>query len=144
MIRRTDDAVDFDVSYNTYKSAFGVQSVGSYWMGLDAMHGSTSPCPASVRMEHLDSSGTQHFTYFRKFFVSSSSAGYRARYIGKETDIPDGETTHCNSFHTSMNRFSARDHWIHDESDNRAATSHGGWWWASGGGNALTRPFSSL
>ena len=139
MIRRTDDAVDFDVPYNTFQSAIGVQSGGSYWMGLDAMHGMASPCPASVRMEQLDASGTQHFTYFKECFVGPSSEDYAIRFRSSTTDIPDGASPHCNTISPNLKRFSARDHGPY-----QSRASQSGWWWAYGGGNALTIPFSSL
>ena len=139
MIRRIDDAIDFNVSYNTYKSPIGHETAGSYWMGLSTMHALTSPCPASVRMELLDSSGTQHFTYFKECFVGPRSEEYGARFIGSTTVLPIGPMGHCNSLHRSITRFSARDHGV---SQDRA--QHGGWWWAASGGNALTIPFSSL
>ena len=142
MIRRIDDAVNFNVSYNTYQSAFGVETGGSYWMGLDTMHALTSPCPASVRMEQLDASGTQHFTYFKECFVGPLSDDYRATFFGSTTDLPDTVTTHCNSLSSNRFRFSAYDHEVSGAERNRA--SQGGWWWASGGGNALTIPFASL
>ena len=139
MVRRTDDAVDFDVSYSTYQSVIGVQSGGSYWMGLDTMHALTSPCPASVRMEQLDFSGTQHFTFFKEFFVGPPTEDYAAKFTGITSAVPDGDMPHCNSLHGSRSRFSARDHGPH-----QSRASQGGWWWFSTGGNALTVPFSSL
>ena len=137
MLRRENDAVDFDVSYNTYKSAIGVQSGGSYWMGLEAMHELTSPCPASLRMEQLDSRGIQHFTYFKECFVGPSSGDYAAKFIGSTAD-------HCNSLQGSRTRFSARDHDVSGATSNRAETLGGGWWWSRTGGNALTVPFTRL
>ena len=137
MIRRIDDDVDFDVVYNTYKSAIGVQSRGSYWMGLDTMHELTSPCPASLRMEQLDSSGTQHYTYFKQCVVSKRSSYYAASFSGSTAD-------HCNSLRGSRWMFIARDYDASGAPHNRAEAEHGGWWWSSQGGNALTVPFSNL
>ena len=140
MLRRVDDAVDFNVSYITYQSTFGVQSGGSYWMGLDAMHGMASPCPASLRMEQLDVSGTEHFTYFKDCFVGPSSEDYVAKFMGRTSDVPDGIMNHCFSIWSNARSFSARDHGAYQI---RAARGQGGWWWSNTvGRSALTIRFS--
>ena len=123
----------------SYTSAFGVQPGGSYWMGLDAMHRQTSPCPASVRMEQLDDSGTQHFTYFKECLVGSPAEDYAARFIESTSDLPDDIYSPCYSLWGNSDYGAISDY---GAQQNRA--SEGGWWWTSIGGYALTVPFSHL
>ena len=147
MIRREDDDVSFDATYDEFKGVIGSESSGSYWMGLDAMHALTSPCPALVRIEQVDASGTQHFVYYRNVYVNSLSEGYRARFTGRSTDFPSEYEyqSHCNSLGNNMSAFSARDHsGLGPSSPNRAVGSLAGWWWSASGGNTLTKPFSQL
>ena len=147
LIRREDDDVSFDATYEEFKGVIGSSSGGSYWMGLDTMHALTSPCPASVRMQQLDASGTQHFTYYKRFFVNSPSDEYRASFQVESTDMPDeyAYKARCNALTSNWKGFSARDHNTYGTSSpNTAATEGAGWWWASSGGNSLTRHFSEL
>ena len=146
MIRRVDDAVSFDATYNEFKGVIGSESSGSYWMGLDAMHAQTSPCPALVRLELVDASGTQHFTYFRNVSIKSPSLGYRVKFDGQSTDFPDELYAYssCRTLGPNMVTFSARDHnGLGPSYPNRAVVEGSGWWWALGG-SSLTGTFSEL
>ena len=148
MMRREDDAVSFDATYDEFKGVIGSESSGSYWMGLDAMHAQTMPCRATVRIEQVDASGTQHFTYYSDVFINSPSEGYRASFGGHSSDFPSefDYLSDCNSLSYTMSAFSARDHNGHGPSSPNKAVENGvGWWWKSSGTlNSLTKPFSEL
>ena len=146
LIRRVDDAVNFDATYDEFKGEIGSESSGSYWMGLDAMHALTSPCRAMVRIEQVDASGTQHFLYYRNMYVNSPSEGYSASFIGHSSDFPNefAASGLCNAIGSSMPPFSARDNnGLGPSSPNWAVDNGVGWWWISGG-SSITKPISEL
>ena len=119
--RRVDQTLNFDKTWNEYKTLFGSRT-GSFWEGLNMIRILTEN-GAVLRIELKDLNGKRWYAKYRMFKVGAADDYYRLEVSGYTGNAGDSMT-----YHNSM-RFSTKDSDSDSWSYNCAVQYNGGWWY---------------
>jgi len=119
--RRVDQTLNFDRTWNVYKTLFGSRT-GSFWEGLNMIRTLTQN-GAVLRIELKDLNGKRWYAKYRRFKVGAADDYYRLEISGYTGNAGDSMT-----YHNGM-PFSTKDADHDPWAFNCAVEYNGGWWY---------------
>ncbi|KAH8384818.1 hypothetical protein KR093_009019, partial [Drosophila rubida] len=124
--QRTDNNIDFEQNWATYRRGFG-DLYGSFFIGLEKLHRLTSVQPHELYVHLVSFEGRTTQAHYDRFRVEGEAQGYRlaelGEYQGGAGDAGDALSDSLGQQFSTIDR-------DNDGSASRhcAAVYHGAWW----------------
>uniref|UniRef100_A0A914WYQ2 Fibrinogen C-terminal domain-containing protein n=1 Tax=Plectus sambesii TaxID=2011161 RepID=A0A914WYQ2_9BILA len=130
---RAPDGIDFNRTYDEYKSNFGNPGINSsFWLGLENLHSLTLDSSYSLKIDLCCHNISKSETYVY-FYVADSAVKYRINVSNGTGAAGDGLNNPANTYTDNGAPFSTFDNY-NSQFPVGACTSfrgYGGWWFGS-------------
>ena len=128
-LRRVDNSVSFNRTWDEYERGFGYPDNGNFWFGLENLHNMTNTGDGWMLRAELESwDGAWVWAEYKTFRVSDKYDAYKLT-VGRYND---DSTAPDKMAYNNDKKFSTWD-FDHDESKTNCAgishTAGGGWWY---------------
>ncbi|KAF7662892.1 hypothetical protein LDENG_00223880 [Lucifuga dentata] len=126
--RRQDGSVNFNRTWDEYKSGFGEPNGGEFWLGNDKIHLLTRARDMMLRVELEDFSGVTGYAEYEQFKVASERMHYRLM-VGGYSGTAGNALLFSQNYDHNNKAFTTPDR-DHDRypSGNCGAYYSSGWW----------------
>ncbi|KAK3107206.1 hypothetical protein FSP39_009397, partial [Pinctada imbricata] len=121
--QRKDGSVDFYRTWQEYKNGFG-NATSEYWIGNDAIHALTSSRNCELRIDMVDTNGSNLHAHYSNFYIDDEAAQYVLHLSGFS-----GNTDNNLGDSHNMQKFTTKDQDNDQYYDNCGVLKQAGYWY---------------